>query len=197
MRERIEAILRETISVHEGLVEQSAQLETAAGCVAEALAAGGSVYVMGNGGSAADSQHLAGEMVGRFLMERRPLPCHALSTDTSVLTAVANDYGVEEMFARQVAAYVKPGDVVIGISTSGNSGDVNAAIDEAARRGAFTIGLTGGDGGKLAAKCHLSVIVRSTKTPRIQEAHGTIIHVICELVEQRLFGTTAGPGTLP
>jgi len=188
MQETIKAILRETISVHEGLIEQSSQIEQVARRLAEVFAAGRSVYVMGNGGSAADSQHFAGEMVGRFLMERRPLPCHALSTDTSVLTAVANDYGVQEIFAKQVAAYVHEGDAVVGISTSGNSADVNAAIDEAKRRGAFTIGLTGGSGGELARKCDLTIIVRAAQTPRIQEAHGTIIHVICELVEQTLFG---------
>lgn len=188
MQQRIEAVLREAIAVHEGLVGQSALIEAVARRLADVFAAGGSVYVMGNGGSAADSQHLAGELVGRFLMERAPLPCHALSTDTSVLTAVANDYGVEEIFAKQVAAFVREGDAVIGISTSGNSANVNKAIDEARRRGAVTVGLSGGSGGALAGKCDLAIVVAAEQTPRIQEAHGTIIHIICELVERLLFG---------
>ncbi len=189
MRERVKEILRETIGVHEGLIAQAPRIEQAAQRLADTFAAGGSLYVMGNGGSAADSQHFAGEMVGRFLMDRRPLPCHALSTDTSILTAIANDYGVQEIFAKQVAAFVRQGDAVVGISTSGNSADVNAAIDEAKRRGAFTIGLTGGSGGELARRCDLTIIAPSAQTPRIQEAHATIIHVICELVEQALFGS--------
>jgi D-sedoheptulose 7-phosphate isomerase len=192
MRDRIEAILRETIGVHEGLIAQSALIEEAARRLADTLASGGSIYVMGNGGSAADSQHLAAELVGRFLMERRPLPCHALSTDTSVLTAIANDYGVEEIFVKQVAAYVRKGDAVIGISTSGNSADVNGAIDEAKRRGAFTMALTGGSGGELARKCDLAIVVAAKQTPRVQEAHGTIIHILCELIEERLFGERTG-----
>lgn len=191
MKERIEAILRETVSVHEGLIELSPLIEQVGRRLAEVFAAGRAVYVMGNGGSAADSQHLAGEMVGRFQMERKPLPCHALTTDTSVLTALANDYGVEAVFAKQVAAFVREGDAVIGISTSGNSANVNAAIDEAKRRGALTIGLTGAGGGALAGKCDLAIIVPAQETPRIQEAHGTIIHILCELVERLLFGQAA------
>ena len=187
MKERIEAVLREAAGVHESLIEKADSIETVARRLADVFAAGGSVYVMGNGGSAADSQHLAGELVGRFLMERDPLPCHALSTDTSVLTAVANDYGVEEVFAKQVAAFAREGDAVIGISTSGNSANVNKAIDEARRRGAVTIGLSGGSGGALAGKCDLAIVVAAEQTPRIQEAHGTIIHILCELIERALF----------
>ena len=188
MRERIEAALRKTIEVHQGLIGQSALIEEAGRRLADVLAAGGSIYVMGNGGSAADSQHMAGELVGRFLMERRPLPCHALTTDTSVLTAVANDYGVREIFARQVAAYASKADAVVGISAGGNSPNVLAGIEEARRRGALTIGLTGGTGGELAKACDLAIVVPSSETPRIQEAHGTVIHILCDLVEQSLFG---------
>ncbi|MHC5034143.1 MAG: D-sedoheptulose-7-phosphate isomerase [Planctomycetota bacterium] len=189
MKERIEAILRETIDLHEALVGQVPLIEEVGRRLAEVLGAGGSIYVMGNGGSAADSQHFACELVGRFLMDGRPpLPCHALTTDTSVLTSVANDHGIEEVFVKQVAAYVREGDAVIGISTSGKSPNVNKAIDEANRRGAVTIALCGRDGGALAEKCDLALVVPADHTPRIQEAHGTIIHILCELVEQALFG---------
>lgn len=188
MKERIEAILRETAALHERLIEQVPQIEAVARRLADVLAAGGSIYVMGNGGSAADSQHMACELVGRFLMAgRAPLPCHALSTDTSVLTAVGNDFGMDEIFRRQVAAFVKEGDAVIGISTTGNSADVNLAVDEARRRGAVTVGLTGGDGGELATKCDLTVLVPARLSPRVQAGHGSIIHIICELVEDLLF----------
>ena len=187
MKSEIESILRETAALHEALVDQAAAVEDVARRIVAAFRAGGSVYVMGNGGSAADSQHLAGEMVGRFLMERRPLPCLALTTDTSILTAVANDYGVEDMFARQVAAFVREGDAVIALSASGQSPNVLAAVEEANRRGATTIALTGGDGGRLARLCKLAIVVPARETPRIQEGHATIVHIICELVEERLF----------
>ncbi len=187
MREEVEAILRETIRVHEDLVALSPLIEEVGGRLADVLAAGGSVYLMGNGGSAADSQHMACELVGRFLAEgRRPLPCHAFSTDSSILTAIGNDFGMDQVFLRQVAAFVREGDVVIGISTSGNSQNVNAAIDEANARGALTVGLTGGTGGALAQKCDLAIVVPADQTPRVQEAHGTIIHILCGLIEQRL-----------
>jgi len=187
MQERIREILDEAVAVQQKLPELVPSMERAARMVVEAFRAGRSLYVMGNGGSAADAQHLAGELVGRFLAERDALPCHALSTDTSVLTALANDYGVDQLFARQVAAFVGQGDVVMGISTSGNSADVNAAIREARARGARTIGLAGRDGGELAGLCDLAIVVPSESTPRIQEAHGTIVHIICQLVEESMF----------
>jgi len=188
MKNRIEQILRETSRVHDRLIEQAALLEQVGRRLSDVFRAGGSVYVMGNGGSAADSQHLAGELVGRFLMERPALPCHALTTDTSVLTAVANDYGVEDIFTRQVEAHVRAGDAVIGISTSGESPNVVAAMTKARGLGAVTIALTGANGGRLARECDLAVVVPADETPRVQEAHGTIVHVICELVETELFG---------
>ena len=187
MMPRIESIVRETIRVHSELLGMAPQMEAVAGAMAEALRQGRRIYVMGNGGSAADSQHLAGELVGRFQMERRPLPCQAFSTDTSVLTAIANDYGVEQVFVKQVQAFVGEGDVVIGISTSGNAPNVVAAIEEANRRGAVTIGLTGRGGGCLGEVCRTCIRAPSDETPRIQEAHQTIIHVLCELVERSLF----------
>ena len=188
MKTKAEAILKETAALHEALVGLSENIEQVARLIVNALAAGRCVYVMGNGGSAADAQHLAGELVGRFEMERRPLPCLALTTDTSVLTSVANDYGVEEVFLKQVQAFAGKGDVVVGISTSGNSANVNRALQEARRKGAVTIGLTGRTGGRMASLCDGLLCVPADHTPRIQEAHQTVIHIICHLAEQELFG---------
>lgn len=160
-------------------------------CVAlltEGLANGHKILLMGNGGSAADSQHMAAEFVGRFLMERKALPAIALTTDTSILTAVGNDYGFDEVFKRQVEALAQPGDMVIGISTSGNSGNVLLALEAARAIGCKTIGLLGRDGGAIAPLVDLNLTVPVQDTPRIQEAHLTIIHILCDLVEKELFG---------
>ena len=159
----------------------------AATTIANALRNGHKVLVMGNGGSAADSQHLAAELVGRFIMERRPLPAIALSTDTSILTAIGNDYGFEEIFSRQVQALAVANDVVIGISTSGRSPNVRKALAAARNAGCKTIGLLGRNGGDIAGEVDLALVVPVQETPHIQEAHVTIIHVICELVEHQLF----------
>jgi D-sedoheptulose 7-phosphate isomerase len=183
----IEAILRDAAALHIALLGQAEAIEQAAKLIGDALAAGRSLYVMGNGGSAADAQHLAGELVGRFEKERRPLPCQAFTTDSSVLTAIINDYGVHEVFSKQVQAFVREGDVVMGISTSGNSRNVNLALQEARRRGAKTVGLSGKRGGQMLTHCDVAVRVPSERTPRIQEAHQTIIHIICHLVERQLF----------
>ena len=151
-----------------------------------AYKAGGKVVLFGNGGSAADAQHIACELVGRFMLKRQAFPAIALTTNTSTLTAVANDCGYEAVFSRQVEALVGERDVVIGISTSGDSPNVLEAIKLAKTKGAKTIGLTGGNGGKLAAVADLVLIVPSDSTPRIQEAHITIGHIVCELVEREL-----------
>jgi len=148
----------------------------------------GKVVLFGNGGSAADAQHLAGELVGQFKLNRQALPAIALTTNTSTLTAVANDYGYEVAFSRQVEALVNEKDIVIGISTSGSSPNVIEAIKLAKTKGAKTIGLTGGNGGKLAQVADLVLIVPSDSTPRVQEAHITIGHIVCELVERELSG---------
>ncbi|MHB8708806.1 MAG: D-sedoheptulose 7-phosphate isomerase [Desulfuromonadales bacterium] len=160
----------------------------AARMIATTLAAGSKVLVMGNGGSAADAQHLAAELVGRFLIERRALPAIALTTDSSILTAVGNDYGFEEIFSRQVEALAQPGDVVIGISTSGRSPNVRAALVAAKNAGCLTVGLLGRDGGDIAGLVDLALVVAVEETPHIQEAHVTIIHVLCDLVEQEICG---------
>ncbi len=146
------------------------------------------VLICGNGGSAADAQHMAGELVGRFKMERQALGAIALTTDSSILTAIGNDYGFDDIFSRQIEALVESGDVVIGISTTGNSPNVIKGLILAKEKGAVTIGLTGKDGGKLKDLVDVCIIVPSSNTPRIQEGHITIIHIICLLVEQSLFG---------
>ena len=189
MKDKIARIIRETAALHEALVGCADAIEAVARLIVRALGAGRSLYVMGNGGSAADAQHLAGELVGRFEKERRPLPCLALTTDTSVLTAIANDYGAEEVFVKQVQAFAGEGDVVMGISTSGNAANVNRALQEARRSGAATVGLSGRTGGQMAPLCDALVCVPADHTARIQEAHQTVIHVICHLVESELFGS--------
>ena len=139
---------------------------------------------MGNGGSAADAQHIAGELVGRFKKERKAIPAISLSTDTSILTAIGNDYGFEKVFERQIEALGNKGDVVIGISTSGNSENVYRAMKLAKKMGLTTIGLLGNDGGKIKNLSDIALVVPSKNTPRIQETHITIGHIICEGVER-------------
>lgn len=158
----------------------------AAELIAERMRAGGKLMICGNGGSAADSQHIAAEFTGRFIEDRKPLAGLALSTDSSALTCIGNDYSFDEVFARQVTGLGRKEDVLIGISTSGNSRNVMRAVDEAKALGILTIGLLGRDGGKLAALCDHSIVVPSKTTARIQEAHILIGHTICGGVEQLL-----------
>lgn len=148
---------------------------------------GHKLLVMGNGGSAADAQHFVAEMVSRFKMERKGLPAVALSTDTSILTAIGNDYGFDRVFSRQVEALAVPGDIVVGISTSGNSPNVLSALQAAKASGCRTIGLLGRDGGSIKPACDLALVVPSQDTPRVQEGHILIIHIVCDLVERTLF----------
>ena len=156
--------------------------------LAETFRGGNKLLIMGNGGSAADAQHLAAEIVGRFKMERRALPAIALTTDSSILTALGNDYGFDAVFTRQIEALALPGDLVLGISTSGSSPNVAAALKLARSLGCRTVGLLGRDGGTIAPLVELSLVVPSRETPRIQEGHITIIHILCDLLEQELFG---------
>lgn len=158
----------------------------AAQMMTECLKAGGQIFFCGNGGSAADAQHLAAEFVGRFLKERRALPAQALSVNTSILTAIGNDYGYERVFARQVEAMGKPGDILVGITTSGNSPNILAAALAARAGGLKVIGMTGEGGGKLADDCDLLLAVPSKSTPRIQEMHILIGHSFCQMVEEAL-----------
>jgi D-sedoheptulose 7-phosphate isomerase len=147
------------------------------------IANGGKILLMGNGGSAADSQHIAAEIVGRFKKERKGMPAIALTTDTSILTSVGNDYGYDYIFARQIEALCRPEDLVIGITTSGNSANVVRAMEAAKEIGATTVGLTGGTGGKLTALCDYNLIMPSNVTARIQEAHIFVGHCLCEILE--------------
>jgi phosphoheptose isomerase len=175
----------EAIALHERVRDgDSTPLLDAAAAIAAALGGGGKLLIFGNGGSAADAQHVAAELVGRFERERPALAAIALTTDASVMTSVANDYAFERVFARQVEALGRPGDVALGISTSGASANVVTALQSASARGLRTVALTGRDGGAVGRAAHVHVNVPSQSVPRIQEVHRTLLHVICELVEE-------------
>lgn len=181
--------LREHLAVFENLLASEIEaIERAGEMIYECLSRGKKILLCGNGGSAADAQHIAAEFVGRFERERRAFPAIALTTDTSALTAIGNDYGFERIFARQVEALAEPGDLLIGISTSGNSPNVSAAIMTARERGCRTIGLTGAKGKKLAGLCDAAILVPAERTSRIQEGHNAIGHLWCELVDAKLAG---------
>lgn len=183
----IHHFLKESIEVKQKVIEQQLnEIENAAKTIVKAYASGKKVIAFGNGGSASDAQHFIGELVGRFRIERKGLPGIALTTDTSVVTAIANDYGYDQVFERQIEANAVKGDIVFGISTSGNSPNVLNAIKKANQIGCKTIGLTGKDGGKLKEICDITIVVPSDNTPRIQEAHITIIHIICDLLDQEI-----------
>jgi len=187
IRDLIRARLEESARVQRAVADQAADdIAAAARTIVDAFRSGHKLLLCGNGGSAADAQHVAGELVGRYLQERRPLPAIALTADSAMLTAIGNDYGFDRVFARQVEALARPGDVLMAISTSGSSPDVLAAVEAARKLGAKTIGLTGETGGKLTALVDLCFRVPSAETPRIQEAHIAVAHVICELVEAEL-----------
>jgi D-sedoheptulose 7-phosphate isomerase len=185
---RLQEAVAESVRLKgEFAAEQGELVVAAARMLAESLKAGGKVLLFGNGGSAADAQHLAAEFVNRFQIERTPLAALALTTDTSVLTSIANDYDFTEVFAKQVRALGRPGDVALGISTSGSSQNVVRGLQEARRLGLKTLALSGGDGGPVAAQAELALVVRSRNTPRLQEVHITIGHVLCDLVDFLLF----------
>jgi len=158
----------------------------AADAMAERLLAGGTLFTFGNGGSAADAEHLAAELVGRFARDRRPLGAHALTTSSSSLTAIANDYGFDEVFARQVRGLASSADVCVGISTSGESANVLKGLQVAGDAGALTISLTGRSGGPIAAASAIAIVVAEQNTAHIQEVHRVIIHAICELIESKV-----------
>jgi D-sedoheptulose 7-phosphate isomerase len=179
---------RRHIEVMEDVATRLApEIESLCLLLVAALREGKKILVMGNGGSAADAQHLAAEFIGRFLLERKSLPAIALTTDTSIITAVGNDYGFDEIFKRQVEGLAQPGDVVIGISTSGRSCNVRRALAAANEVGCKTVGFLGKDGGDIAGIVDLNLTIPAMETPHIQEAHATIIHIVCDLVEKELF----------
>lgn len=178
--------LREHHDVFARLDALAGEVERAGALMAGTLAAGGKLLVCGNGGSAADSQHIAAELTGRFVRDRRPLAALALTTDTSALTSVANDYSFEEVFARQVTALGRRADCLLAISTSGHSRNVVRAVEAARAAGLHVIGLLGRDGGALRALCDVPIVVPSDSTARIQEAHEFIGHTLCGLIESAL-----------
>ncbi len=181
------AILTQTLQAHQetltAMPKMEPQVQAAADLLIDSLQNGGQVLVCGNGGSSSDAQHLVGELVGRFLTERRPLPAIALGGSEAALTAIANDYSYEQGYSRQVRAYARPGDIFIGITTSGNSGNIVAAAEAAKAAGAKVIGMTGEGGGRMKELSDVLLNVPSKQTPRIQEMHILLIHVLCEAVD--------------
>lgn len=186
----IENIIQESINVKELIVANKDlinRIKSAAQSCVESLQEGGKVHFCGNGGSAADAQHLAAELSGRFYYDRKPLNAEALHVNTSYLTAVANDYSFNMIYSRMIEASAKQGDVLVAISTSGNSENIVKAIETAKQKKMFVIGMTGETGGKMATLCDILINVPSSCTPRIQEAHIMIGHIICELIESTIF----------
>jgi D-sedoheptulose 7-phosphate isomerase len=186
---REDSLMKEAFNNHETLVKLTydtcgSTILRVASYMIDALENGRKVIFMGNGGSAADAQHLAAELVGRFTRERKGLASVALTTDTSILTAIANDYGYDQVFSRQVEALAQKGDVVVGISTSGNSPNILKAMEVASEKGCILIGFAGGKGGKLYENTDLCITVPSLTTARIQEMHILIGHVLCDIVEE-------------
>ncbi|HEX6190533.1 MAG TPA: D-sedoheptulose 7-phosphate isomerase [Pyrinomonadaceae bacterium] len=188
MTDRISTIVADSIGTkHRFFAAHSSEVERAAEMISATLASGGKLLIFGNGGSAADAQHIAGELVNRFLQERKALPAIALSTDGGVLTCIANDTGFKNVFARQIEALGRAGDVCLAISTSGQSENIVVACEQARSHGIKVIGLLGRDGGKVAPLCDLALVVPSDDTQRIQETHNLIGHILCELIESTLF----------
>jgi D-sedoheptulose 7-phosphate isomerase len=182
--------LRAAAATHERLAAGPAvdAVAAAAAAIVPSLGAGGTVLVFGNGGSAADAQHVVAELVGRFVKNRRAWPAVALTTDTSILTAVGNDFGFDQVFARQIEALGRPGDVAVGITTSGDSPNVLRGLEAARARGLVTVALTGRSGGGAGTLAEIHLNVPETMTARIQEAHMTMLHLVCELVDDELEG---------
>lgn len=189
MKDAVARVLNESAALKVRVAEECAgEIAAAAAMILDAYRAGGKVLAFGNGGSAADAQHFTAELVGRFLGDRPALPAVCLTDNASTVTSVSNDYGYDLLFARQVEAHCRPGDVAVGISTSGNSPNVLRGLGRARELGARTIGLTGRDGGRMPAATDLCVVVPHDNTARIQETHIAIIHIWCALLEEGLFG---------
>ena len=185
-RPAIERIWDEHVHVAKALHALAPDVDRVVQLIAGSMAQGGVLLLCGNGGSAADAQHIAAELTGRFFRDRKPLPALALHGNTSSLTAIGNDYGYDEVFAREVGAHGREGDVLVAISTSGNSRNVVRAIETAREKRMTVVGLAGADGGKMRDLCDVCLCVPSTSTPRIQECHILVGHTICELLEQIL-----------
>jgi len=189
MMDPIRANIETSIAVHQRLLEACLpDITAAAGALVRAYQRGYKAIFFGNGGSAADAQHLAAEFLGRYLQERPPLPAVALNTNSSAVTAIGNDYGYDQVFARQLTGLAAPGDVAVGISTSGNSESVIQGIAAAKQLGVYTVALTGAGGGRLRGQADTHIMVPSNEVPRIQECHILIGHALCDTVEQALAG---------
>jgi len=186
MNTEIQNIIISSSKTISNISNNSAEIESIVLKIVTAIKNGNKIILFGNGGSAADAQHIAAELIGRFKLERRSFPAIALTTDSSVLTSLSNDYSFETVFSRQCESLVNKDDVVIGISTSGNSKNIENGLRTAKKFGGFAIGLLGSKGGTIKEIVDISLIVDSESTPRIQEAHRTIYHIICELVEKQL-----------
>lgn len=186
MSRREDVHLHAIAAAFQKITAMSDEVRRATEIIVAALRAGNRVFFCGNGGSAADAQHLAAELLGRFLIERDPFAAVALNVNVSAMTAIANDYGYEQVFSRQLRGLGRQGDVLVGISTSGNSANIVAALEAARDMGIATIGLTGASGGAMAPMCDLPIRVPSGDTPRIQEMHIALGHAICEFVESEL-----------
>jgi len=186
MKDTILSELEEHLQVANKMGQLADQITMATNLCIDSLTNGGKILIFGNGGSAADAQHIAAELVGRYKTERRGLPAIALTTDTSALTSIGNDYGYEQVFRRQVEALANPGDVVIGISTGGSSSNVLNALKLANDIGCQTVGFSGRDGGKMNAVCNVNLVVPGEDTPRIQEMHIFIGHTLCHLIENNI-----------
>lgn len=189
--EEIITQFRNSIAIKESILEDIkilTQIKNSASIISNAYKNGFKTMIAGNGGSAADAQHMAGEFVSRFNFDRPGLPSIALTTDTSIITAIGNDYGYEKVFSRQIEAQGTSGDIFIGISTSGNSKNILEGIRKCKEKNIFAIGLTGKSGGEMAKLCNICIQVPSNETPRIQEVHLLIEHIICGIVEENLFG---------
>jgi D-sedoheptulose 7-phosphate isomerase len=191
MIERVRQIAQESIAAKRQFFDSNAEtVVRAAELMVDSIKSGGKVLIFGNGGSAADAQHIAAELVNRLNYDRPPIAAIALTTDTSILTSVGNDSSFEDLFARQVRALGRAGDIALAISTSGNSPNVLRAVEVARELGIKTIGVAGRDGGRLARATDLALVVESNATQRIQETHITIAHILCELVEDAFYGET-------
>ena len=187
VKKEIKKIFSESSNTIESSASLSTDIENAVKIITSSFRKGKKLVILGNGGSAADAQHIAAEFIGRFQRKRKSLPAIALTTDSSILTAIGNDFSFDYVFSRQVEGLVNSGDVVMGISTSGNSVNIINALKLAKTKNAKTVSMLGNNGGKIKKFSDIAIIVNSSSTPRIQEAHRTIYHIICELVEKNFF----------
>lgn len=184
---KIHDVVKQSVDIIKDIEKYSEKIIQITDQIVNSISAGKKIVIFGNGGSAADSQHIAAELMGKYALERKSYPAIALTTDTSALTAIANDYSYNDVFSRQCQGLVNSGDTVIGISTSGNSENVKSGLEVSNEKDAFTIGLLGNNGGKIKDIVNIDISIESKSTPRIQECHRVIYHIICQMVEEKLY----------